>query len=303
MKAARINLWQEPVQIEELPQPKPAADEVLVKVHAASVNPIDRLINAGYLKDMVSVPLTPGTDFSGEVAAAGAEAGSFKPGDAVYGATLGRGTFAEYVLVKASSLALKPRSLDDIQAAAVPLTGLTAWQTLFNIAKLQKGERLLIHGAGGGVGSFAVQLAKDKGAFVIGHDLPAKADFIKKLGADEFISASGQPFEELAGKVDVVLDLVGGELVERSFKVLKPGGRFVTTIGQLAPDAGKEEGIIVSGTFTQPNSEELSKLAELIDAGKLKVSVSRTFPLEEAQSALDYIPKDGTQGKVVITLL
>ena len=263
MKAARINQWQAPLQIEELPQPQPAADEVLVKVHAASVNPIDRMISAGYLKDIYSVPLTPGTDFSGEVAAAGADAGSFRPGEAVYGATLGRGTFAEYVLVKANSLALKPRSLDDIQAAAVPLAGLTAWQTLFNIAKLQKGERLLIHGAGGGIGSLAVQFAKDKGAFVIGHDLPAKAGFVKKLSADEFISASDQSFEDLVGKVDVVLDLVGGEMVERSFKVLKPGGRFVTTIAQLAPDAGKEQGIFASGTFTQPNTEELNQTGRI----------------------------------------
>jgi len=302
MKAIRINEWAQPVQIEELPQPTPANDEALVRVRAASVNGIDRAIAAGYLKMMVTAPLTLGTDFAGEVVAVGADIKHVKPGDAVYGASLSRGAFAEYVVVKSAGVARKPRSLDAEHAAAVPLAGLSAWQLLFNLAKLQSGERILIHGAGGGIGSFAVQLAKGKGAYVIGHAKANKADFVRQLGVDEFVNADSQRFEDVVGTVDVVLDTVGGEMVERSFNVLKPGGRFVTAAAMLPPDAGKERGIAAMGIYTQPTVDELNKLAEAIDAGKLKVFVNRTFPMDEAQTALYYKPQDGAAGKVVITI-
>jgi NADPH:quinone reductase-like Zn-dependent oxidoreductase len=302
MKAVRINQWAQPVEIEELPQPVPASDEVLVRVYAASVNPIDKAIAAGYLKMMLTAPLTLGKDFAGEVVAVGADIKHVKPGDPVYGLSLNSGTFAQYAVVKAPGVALRPSSLDDVQAAAVPMVGLSAWQTLINLAKLQSGERILILGAGGGIGSFAVQLAKDRGAYVIAHARANKAGFVKQLGADEFIDANSQRFEEVVGKVDVVLDLIGGEMVERSFNVLKPGGRFVTIAARLAPDAGKERGIVALGSYTQPTVEELTKLAEMIDAGKLKVYVSRTFPMEETQTALYYKPSDSAPGKTVITI-
>jgi NADPH:quinone reductase-like Zn-dependent oxidoreductase len=302
MKAVRINEWAQPVQVEELPQPSPASDEVLVRVHAASVNPVDRAIAAGYLKTFITVPLTLGTDFAGEVISVGTDVQHVKSGDAVYGASLNRGTFAQYAVVKSSGVARKPRSIDAVQAAAVPLAGLTAWQTLSNLAKLQSGERILIHGAGGGVGSFAVQLAKDKGAYVIAHAKADKADFLKQLGADEFIDASSQRFEDVVGTVDVVLDTIGGEFVDRSFNVLKPGGRFIAATGRLSQDAGKDQGIIAMGTFTQPTVEELNRLAEAIDTGRLQVFVNRIFPMDEAQTALNYKPQDGAPGKIVITL-
>jgi NADPH:quinone reductase-like Zn-dependent oxidoreductase len=302
MKAVRINEWGQPVQIEELPEPTPADDQVLVRVHAASINPVDGGIAAGYMQMMYSTPLTLGTDFAGEVVAVGADVQDVQPGDAVYGMSLNRGTFAEYAAIPASGVARKPQSLDYVQAAAVPLAGLSAWQTLFNLAQLQSGERILIHGAAGGIGSFAVQLAKGAGAYVIGHARGNDADFVKQLGADQVINADSERFEDVVDTVDVILDLVRGEYVERSFTVLKPGGRYVTTANMLPEDAGKDHGIVATGTFTQPSVEELTKLAEEIDAGRVKVIVQRTFPLEEAQTALFYTPEDGAPGKVVVTI-
>jgi NADPH:quinone reductase-like Zn-dependent oxidoreductase len=302
MKAVRVNEWAKPVQVEELPQPAPANDEVLVRIHAAGVNPMERAIALGYFKSMFTAPLTIGRDFAGEVVAVGSDIKHVKPGDSVYGMSPVQSTFAEYAAVKGQGVALKPKSLDAVHAAAVPTVGLSAWQTLFNLAKLQSGERILIHGAGGGIGSFAVQLAKDKGAYVIAHDKGDKATFVKQLGADEFIDADSQRFEDVVDKVDVVLDTVGGELVERSFKVLKQGGRFVTTAAMLPEDAGKDQGIVATGIFTQPNVEELTKLAEAIDAGRIRVFVNSTFPIEESQTALFYKPENGTRGKIVITV-
>ena len=300
MKAVRINEWGQPVQIEDLPQPSVGNDDVLVRVRAASVNPADGAIAAGYMKMMYSTPLTLGTDFSGEVVATGKDVQNVKPGDAVYGMSMARGTFAEYAVVKANEVARKPQSIDDVQAAAVPLTGLSAWQTLFNLARLQSGERVLILGAAGGIGSIAVQLAKAQGAYVIGLDRGDKAAFVQSLGADEFIDGSSQRFEDVAGAVDVVLDLVGGDMVDRSLVFLKPGGRYVTTAAMLSPDAGKDQGVVAMGTFTQPNAEELTKLAEAIDQGKVKVFIAGTYPLEDAQTALYAKPQQ--PGKVVITV-
>ena len=302
MKAARINEWGQPVQIEDVPQPAPGNDEVLVRVHAASVNPVDRAIAAGYMQMMYSTPLTLGTDFSGEVVAVGADVQHVKPGDAVYGFSLSRGTFAEYAVVAAAAVAPKPQTLDHVHAAAVPLAGLSAWQTLHNLAKLQPGERILIHGAGGAIGSFAVQLAKALGAHVIAHDKADSAAFIQQLGADEVITADSQSFEDHVETVDVVLDLVGGDYVERSYTVLQPGGRYVTTAAMLPPDAGQEQGIVATGTFTQPTVDELGKLADAIDAGKLNVIVNATYPLEETQTALYARPQGQAPGKVVITV-
>ncbi|MBI3151777.1 MAG: NADP-dependent oxidoreductase [Chloroflexi bacterium] len=302
MKAVRVNEWAKPVNVEEIPQPSPANDEVLVRVHAAGVDPMEAGVAAGYLQSMLSVPLTLGRNFAGEVVAVGEDVKHVKPGDAVYGMSPIQATFAEYAAVKAHGVAHKPKSLDDVQAAAVPVVGLSAWQALVDLAKLQKGERILIHGAGGGIGTFAVQLAKDIGAYVIGNEKADNIAFVRQLGADEVIDAESQRFEDVVDKVDVVLDLVRGEYVERSYNILKPRGRYVTTANMLPEGAGKEQGIVAMGHFTQPTVEELTKLAEAIDAGKLKVFVSRTFPIEEAQTALYYQPEAGSPGKVVIQI-
>lgn len=300
MKAVRVVGWGRPLAIEDVPQPTAGNDEVLVRVHAASVNPVDKMIAAGYLQGFFSAPLTLGSDFAGEIVTVGASVQQFKPGDRVYGMSPALGSFAEYAAVKAFAVASSPRSLDDVQAASVPLGGLSAWQTLFDLAQLKSGERVLILGAGGAIGSLAVQLAKGKGAYVIALARGDKAEFVKGLGADEFIDGDSQRFEDVVGHVDVVLDTIGGDYVERSYTVLKPGGRFVTLAAMLPEGAGKDRGIVASGAFTQPNGAQLQQLAELIDDGKLRVFVNRTFPLAETPAAESYKAADGSPGKVVI---
>jgi NADPH:quinone reductase-like Zn-dependent oxidoreductase len=302
MKAVRINEWGQPVQIEEIPQPTPNNDEVLVRVRAASINPVDRSVIAGYLQSMLSVPMTAGTDFAGEVVAAGAQVTHVKPGDAVYGfVPIRGGTFAEYAVVKANEVALKPETLDYVQAAAVPLVALTAWQALFDLAQLQSDERVLIHGTTGGVGSFAVQFAKEKDVYVIGTGSPEKVAFGQALGVDQYINYQEQRFEEVVRDVDVVLDTVGGDSVERAYAVLKPGGRLVTTAAQPSQEEAPHD-IRVYGAFTQPTVNHLAMMAELIDTGKVKVFVSRIFPMEEAQAALALAQQRETPGKVVCTI-
>ena len=214
MKAIRLNEWGRALELEDIPQPEPNDNEVLVRVHAASINPFESALQAGYLQNMAKTPLTMGTDFAGEVVAAGSSITHLKPGDAVYGLSpLGAGAFAEYTPAKAHELTHKPRSLDYVSAASVPLPSMAAWKSLFELLQLKRGERLLIHGAGGNVGSLAVQLAKAEGAFVYGVDIPEKAEHLRKLGVDGFIS-SQEKFEDIVKDIDAVLDLVGGELTD-----------------------------------------------------------------------------------------
>ncbi len=303
MKAVRVNQWGQPVQVEEIPQPTPQRDEVLVRVRAASLNPVDVYSVAGMLQAMQQLPFIPGTDFAGEVVAVGSEVKHVKPGDAVYGMIpLRGGVFAEYAAPKGNEVAQKPESLDYVQASAVPLTALAAWQTLIDSAQVKSGERVLIHGAAGSVGSFAVQLAKDRGAYVIASDLPGREALLQELGADEIINAQTQRFEDAVGKVDVVLNYASPDLLERSYSVLKPGGRYATTVGQPDQEQAERLGIRSTGIVTQPTIDHLTQLARLIDAGKLKVFIERTYPLEEAQAALEYRQTGTAKGKVVLTL-
>jgi NADPH:quinone reductase-like Zn-dependent oxidoreductase len=183
MKAIRIHQWGQPVQVEDIPQPTPQNDEVLVRIHAASLNPVDSFAVAGAMQAILSLPYIPGTDLAGEVVVVGAEVSHVKPGDAVYGMIAFRGgAFAEYAAVKGPEVTRKPQSLDYIQAAAVPLPALAAWQTLVELAQVQAKERVLIHGAGGSVGSFALQMARDHGAYIIASDLPSRQAFLQELG-------------------------------------------------------------------------------------------------------------------------
>lgn len=304
MKAVRVNAWQQPVQLEEVPQPTPQPDEVLVKVHAASLNPFDSAIQAGYLAFLVTPPLTLGTDFAGEVVAVGADIQHVMPGDAVYGLIVLRsGTFAEFTTAKAHEVAHKPRNLDYVQAAALPLPAMAAWQSLFEKAQFQPGERLLIHGVGGTVGSLALQLAKRQGAFVYGTDLPEKAEFSQGLGLDRFINAQTERFEDIVQEVAIVLDYVGGEYLERSYNVLKPGGRYVTSLmGETPQDEPQRRGIRSLGLGSQARADLLAQVAELVDTGQLKVVVNRTFPLADANAAIDYRLTTKVPGKVVLTI-
>ena len=302
MKAMRIHAWGEPLQLDEIPQPTPGDGEILVRVRASSVNPADVMMAAGAMQSMYSLPMTLGTDVAGEVEAVGAGITHVKPGDAVYGMLLNRGAFAEYAIAQEREVTIKPRSLDYTRAAAVPLTALTAWQTLFNLAQLQSGERLLIQGAAGGIGTYAIQLAKGRGAYVIGNDKPDKEGYLRELGVDQVIDAGTRRLKEAAGRVDVVLDLVGGDMVERSLDLLGRGGRYVTPADQAPEEEAERRGIRAYSTFTQPTVRELMSIAQQIDAGRLRVVVNRTFPLAEAQAALDFKEEGDTYGKVVVTV-
>ncbi|TDA66751.1 MAG: NADP-dependent oxidoreductase [Chloroflexi bacterium] len=304
MKAVRLNDWGKAVVLEDVPQPQPKDDEVLIRVHAASINPFDAALQAGYLQGMASVPLTMGTDFAGDVVSAGSQIIHLRPGDAVYGLSpLGSGAFAEYITVKAHEATHKPHSLDFVTSAAAPLPAMAAWKSLFELLEVKRGERLLIHGAAGNVGGIATQLAKAEGVFVYGTDIPEKAEHGHKLGIDQFISTN-EWFEDIVKDVDAVLDLVGGELMNRSYNVLKPGGRYVTSLlGETPQDEPQRRGIRSMGLAAWPNAEVLMKMAERIDAGKIQVFVNRTFPLEEANAAMAYRLQTTAPGKIVLTVL
>ncbi|MFL5733646.1 MAG: NADP-dependent oxidoreductase [Chloroflexia bacterium] len=306
MKAARLNEWGQPLQVEDVPQPTPGSDEVLVRIRAASINPFDRAVAAGYMQGMFATPMTMGTDFAGDVIGTGENVQHVKPGDEVFGlVTFGDGTFAEYAIAKSNEVAPKPKSMDYIQAGAVPLAALAAWQSLFDAAQLKPGERLFVHGVGGSVGMFACQFAQDIGAEVIGSCIPEKAAHVAGLGLSRSIDYQDQLFEEVVSDVDVVLDLVGGDTVQRSFAMLKPGGRVVTILGGPTPEEQEEaerRGVKAIGTYVQPTAEHLTRVADMIDADKIKVFVRDTFPLEEAQAAFESSMQRGKTGKVVITV-
>lgn len=305
MKAMRVNEWGHPIQLEDIPQPKPEKDEVLVRVHAASINPFDSAVHAGYMQGMVSTPLTLGTDFAGEVVEVGSEVRHVKPGDAVYGIVpMHSGSFAEYLVAKTHEVTHKPKTLSYIEAAGVPLASLAAYQSLFDLGQAQEGERVLIIGAGGAVGGCAIQLAKDLGAYVYAVDIPEKADFIRELGPDRFIDAKAERYEEVVGRVDLVLDFVGGENLPRSLSVLQSGGRYVTSLMLTAPQTEAEQrGIRVTGLGTQARVDHLDELARRIDADQLKIFVDRTFPLHEANAAIEYRLKTTNSGKIVLTMV
>lgn len=304
MKAVRLKQWGAPVEVEDIPQPQPAADEVLVRVRAASVNPVDAFVHMGYMQGMMSVPLTMGTDFSGDVVAVGADVKSVKPGDAVFGLVpFHSGSFAEYVAAKEHEVTAKPASLSYIEAAGVPLAGLAAYQSLNDLGEAKAGERILILGAGGAVGATALQLAKALGATVTAVDIGEKAGFVSQFGPDKFIDGKAEKYEEAAGPVDLVLDFLGPENLERCYKLLQPGGRYVSALLMGPPPAeAAERGITVKGLATQARADQLAGLGQRIDAGSLKVFVNCTFPLDEAQSALEFRPKSTQPGKVVLTV-
>jgi NADPH:quinone reductase-like Zn-dependent oxidoreductase len=305
MKAVRVNVWGQPVQLEDIPQPKPANDEVLVRVHAASINPFDWFVQAGYMQGMLSTPLTLGTDFAGEVVEAGPEVGHVKPGDAVYGLVpMHSGSFAEYLTAKANEVAHKPKTLNYVEAAGVPLSSLAAYQSLFDLGKAQKGERVLIIGGAGAVGGCAIQLAKDLGAYVYAVDIPEKASFVRELGADRFIDSKEERYEKVVGTVDLVLDYVGGENLQRSYSVLQSGGRYVTSLILSTPqEEAEQRGIRAIALGTQPRVDHLNELAQRIDTNQLKIFINRTFPLREAQAAIEYRLKTTNPGKIVLTVV
>jgi NADPH:quinone reductase-like Zn-dependent oxidoreductase len=306
MQAIRFHSYgsTEVLVLENAPRPRAGEGEVLIRVHAASVNPVDWKVRAGHVKAWLQhrLPLIPGWDVSGIVEAVGPDVTAFKIGDAVFGMLdfVRDGSYAEYVAAGTRNLALKPRSIDHVQAAAVPLAALTAWQSLFGIAGLNSGQTVLIHAAAGGVGHFAVQFAKWKGARIIGTASAGNESFLRELGADEVIDYRSTSFEEAVHDVDVVLDLIGGDTQHRSWKVLKKGGILVATLGISSPEAAVEHGVRGEGVMVSPDNNQLARIATLVDAGNLKPAVSSVFPLAEAARAHELSQTGHVRGKIVL---
>jgi NADPH:quinone reductase-like Zn-dependent oxidoreductase len=305
MRAVRIHRFggAEVLELDDLPIPQPQDDEVVVRVAAASVNPVDYKIRSGgypAVKDG-QLPMVLGRDLSGTVEICGTRAHTLKRGDPIF-AMVGpdRGAYAEYVMVKAVEMAAKPARLSHAEAAAVPLAGLTAWQGLFEHGGLQAGQRVLIHGGGGGVGHFAIQFAKAKGATVFttagGDDL----DFVRGLGADMAIDYKAQRFEEVARDIDVVYDLIAGETQERSWPVLKPGGIIVSTLSQPSDEKARAHQARGTHYMARPNGEQLLEIARLIDQGKVRVVVARRFPLDQVRAAHEMLEREHPHGKIVL---
>jgi NADPH:quinone reductase-like Zn-dependent oxidoreductase len=305
MKAVRIHQYGGPevLTYEEAPMPTVGERDVLIRVHAASVNPVDWKIREGYLHGFLhhSLPLVLGWDVSGVVEQVGAAVTEFQPGDAVFSRPdISRdGSYAEYVAVDADLVAFKPNSIDHIHAAAVPLAAMTAWQSLFDAANLTAGQRVLIHAAAGGVGSFAVQLAKWKGAYVIGTASDRNLELIKSLGVDEAIDYRATPFETVVKDMDVVYDTVGGEVQQKSWQVLKPGGILVGIVDQPDEAAAAAHNARAAYVFLQPNAAQLTEIAGLIDAGVITAIVENVFPLSEARQAHELSQTGRVRGKIV----
>jgi NADPH:quinone reductase-like Zn-dependent oxidoreductase len=306
MNAVRIHQYGGPevLQYEEAPRPKPQSGEVLIRVHAAGVNPIDWKVREGYLKEFFphTFPLILGWDLSGVVEKVGDGASRFKEGGEVYSLPdpLRDGAYAEYIAVRESDLALKPKSLDHVHAAAVPLAALTAWQALFDAAQLESSQRVLIHAASGGVGHLAVQLAKWKNAHVVATASTKNQDLLRELGADETIDYTTQRFEDIARNIDIVFDPIGGETQARSWQVLKKGGILLSLVEPPSAEKAKAIGVRAAFVASHPNGEQLAEIAEIIDSGNLKPMVNRILPLSEARRALELSQTGHAHGKIVL---
>ncbi len=307
MKAAQINSYggEEVLQtVNSAPKPSAGPGQVLVEVHAAGVNPFDYKVREGFLKDSLKLPATLGGDVAGVVAELGEGVTDFQVGQVVFGqanAAGGQGSYAEFTPVKAESLAPKPDELDFVTAAAIPLAGCSAYQALVDHLNLQAGQKILIHGGAGGIGSYAVQLAKHLGAYVATTAAAEDAEYAKSLGADEIIDYKTQAFETILQDYDAVFDTVGGESFEKSFRILKRGGMIVSMVASNE-ELAAQQGVTAILQSSKVTAERLAKVSELVEQGVLKVNVDKVFPLDQAAEALEYIHQGKHRGKVVITV-
>jgi NADPH:quinone reductase-like Zn-dependent oxidoreductase len=308
MKAVRIHSFGGPevLKVEDVPRPEPQQGEMLVRVMAAGINPLDAKARGGSLKAIMGdrMPFILGWDVAGVVERVGPGVTRFRAGDALY-AFLDRargGGYGQYAIVKEGEAALKPKSLSFEQAAAMPLAALTAWQALFDTAKLQAGQTVLIQGGSGGVGSFAVQLAKVRGARVIATASTVNQGLLRELGADEAIDYTAERFEQRVHDVDVVMDAVGGETLTRSLEVVKRGGFVVSLVEAPAAAALEPRGLRGVRASVNPNPEQLAEMSALVEAGKLRPEVSRVLPLEQVREAHEQIATHHTRGKIVLSL-
>jgi len=292
----------------EVPTPEPAAGEVLVRVEAAGVNPIDWKTRSGLgpATSFGDRPYIVGWDVAGTVAARGPDTEGLAVGDPVLG--MARfpspdGAYAEYVSVPAAQLRRRPADLPVVEAGALPLAGMTAWQSLVSVGDLQAGQRVLVHAAAGGVGHLAVQIAKALGAHVIGTASGPKLDLLRELGCDEVVDYRTEAFEKVLEPVDLVYDLVGGETALRSFELVAPGGRYIclpTVAVDAAVRAAEERGVRASGAYVRSDGPGLDELLALHADARLRILVDRTFPLVEAAEAHRFGERGGTTGKIVL---
>jgi NADPH:quinone reductase-like Zn-dependent oxidoreductase len=307
MRAMVIHAFGTPdvLKVEELPTPVPRADEVLVRVNAASVNPVDYKTRSGKYPAVKQeqLPLVLGRDIAGTVEQCGSKVSQFKDGDEVY-AMLDRehGGYAEYVIVKERDLATKPQQLNFIEAAAVPLAAVTAWQGLFDYGALKAGQHVLIHGGAGGVGHLAVQCAKARGARVSTTASREDLEFVRSLGADQVIDKS-EAFEKTVANVDLVFDLVNGETQERSWTVLKQGGTMISTLSKPSAERARACGARAEHYMAQPDAGELREIGELIDAGKVRPHIESVFRLTEAGAAQRQLENRHNRGKIVLQVV
>ncbi|NHQ85008.1 NADP-dependent oxidoreductase [Iodobacter sp. HSC-16F04] len=294
------------LQLENAPIPQIAADDVLIKVYAAGVNPVDWKIREGYLQSMLAyeMPLTLGWDVAGEIVALGEQVTGWQIGDAVYSRPdiARNGAYAEFVAVRASEIAKKPQSLDWQQAAAVPLAALTAWQALFQIGQLQAGEKVLIHAGAGGVGLFAIQLAKWRGAEVYTTTSGKNAELVSSHGADHVIDYTQANFADLRD-LDLVFDTLGGDILAQSWQTLKAGGRLVSICDQPDAAAAQKHQVSAHFCFVQPNAAQLNEIAALLDAGHIKVVIDSVFPLAGAALAHEHSESGRARGKIVLQVI
>lgn len=301
MKAIRIHEFggRDVLKYEDIPEPEPEQDEVRIQIIAAGVNPVDWKMREGWMN--IPLPITLGLDVAGVVDVLGEDVDSFLPGERIFAkASMPNGGYAEYTVVKASQAAQMPKSIGFVEAAAIPTAGLTAWQSIFDVAGLKKKQSILIHGAAGGVGSFAVQFAKWKGAYVIGTASSNNAQFLRSIGADEVVDYKAQQFEDVVHNVDVVLDTVGGDTFERSWNVLKPGGFLVTTIVEVPERAAVAHGVRAKHIVSQADGRELAQIASLVDERHIKPIVTTVLPLAEARKAHEMNESRHTRGKIVL---
>lgn len=297
----------EVLEVIDIPRPEPRVNEVLIRVHAAGLNPTDwkHRANKGFVD---APPFVLGWDLSGVIEAVGIGVARFQPGDEVYGMLpypFGHGSHAEYVAAPARIFTKKPVYLDHVQAAALPLVSLTAWQTLVDYADIQPGQRVLVHAAAGGVGHIAVQIAKAHGAYVIGTASESKHDFLRSLGVDQVIDYRTEDFVQATGDLDVVLDTIGGETQIRSLQTLRPGGILVSTVPVGSDKLFREaEQLDVRAIrmLVDSSNTDLESIAELVESGRIHATIAKAFPLDRIADAHRLGETGRTTGKIVITM-
>jgi len=306
MKAIVVHQFGGPevLKMENVPKPEPKEDEILVKVIAAGVNSFDGGLRSGKWAKIfkIEMPWIPGYDIAGTVEKVGANVTKFKPGDPVYAliALLGGGGYAEYAIAKQDQAAPKPATISFAEAAGVPSVALTAWQALVDKANVQSGQTVLIHGASGGVGMFAIPIAKIRGARVFATASTANQDFLKELGADVTIDYKTQKFEEIAKDIDVVVDGVGGETMSRSYPIVKKGGILVSLVEPPDQTQLNKYGIRGTSIGVKPNGEQLARIGKLIDEKGIKIVISDTFALADAATAETKADTGHARGKIVL---